>query len=113
MCRQLQKNSSSSSAPTNVNFTTDVSTGPLAANGGYLIQNGVIVARTSAGAFIAVSATCTPQGGTLSFSSSDTFNCPLHGAQFNTSGVVTRGPASTNLQTYHTSLSGNSLHVYS
>ena len=107
-----KKSGSSNTGPTNVNFTLDVSSGPLSSNGGYTIQSGVIVARTSTGAFVAVSATCTHQGGTLSFSP-DTFNCPLHGAQFNTSGAVTRDPASTNLQTYHTSLSGNSLRVYS
>jgi|ERR1700757_102672 len=108
------KTSSSPSGPTSVNFTVDVSTGNLATNGGYIIQSGVIVARTSTGSFVAVSATCTHQGGTLSFSSSgNIFQCPLHGATFNTGGVVTGGPASTNLQVYKTTLSGNSLHVFS
>jgi cytochrome b6-f complex iron-sulfur subunit len=109
-----QKTSSSPSGPTNVNFTVDVSTGALATNGGYLIQSGVIVARTTSGSFVAVSATCTHSGGTLGYnSSSNIFQCPLHGATFNTSGVVTGGPAPTNLQAYKTTLSGNSLHVYS
>lgn len=108
-----KKTSTSSSGPTSVDFTVNVSTGALASNGGYIIQNGVIVARTSTGSFVAVSATCTHAGGTLGFTSADVFSCPLHGAQFNTSGAVTRGPASTNLQSYHTSLSGSSLRVYS
>jgi cytochrome b6-f complex iron-sulfur subunit len=97
-----------------VNFTVDVSTGALATNGGYLIQSGVIVARTSTGSFVAVSATCTHAGGQLGYnSSSNIFQCPLHGATFNTSGAVTNGPATTNLQKFNTSLSGNSLRVYS
>ena len=108
-----KKTSSTPSGPTNVNFTVDVSTGALSSNGGYLIQSGVIVARTSTGSFVAVSATCTHAGGTLGFTSSNIFQCPLHGATFNTSGTVTGGPATTNLQKYNTALNGNSLRVYS
>jgi cytochrome b6-f complex iron-sulfur subunit len=108
------KTSSSPSGPTGVNFTVDVSTGPLASNGGSIIQSGVIVARTTSGSFVAVSVTCTHEGGQLGFnSSSNIFQCPLHGATFNTGGVVTSGPASTNLQVYKTTLSGNSLRVFS
>jgi cytochrome b6-f complex iron-sulfur subunit len=102
-----------STGPASVNFTLDVSSGALATNGGYLIQSGVIVARTSMGSFVAVSATCTHAGGTLGFSGSNTFVCPLHGATFNTGGAVISGPTSTALQKYNTALSGNSLHVYS
>ncbi|HTA61413.1 MAG TPA: Rieske (2Fe-2S) protein [Bacteroidia bacterium] len=108
-----KKTSSASSGPANVNFTVDVSTGQLATNGGYIIQSGVIVARTSSGAFVAVSATCTHAGGQLGFTSSNIFQCPLHGATFNTSGAVISGPTSTNLQKYNTTLTGNSLRVYS
>jgi len=99
--------------PASVNFTVDVSTGALSANGGYIIKSGVIVARTSTGSFVAVSDTCTHNGGQLYFTHPDTFQCPLHGATFNTSGVVTGGPAPTNLQKYNTALSGSSLRVYS
>jgi cytochrome b6-f complex iron-sulfur subunit len=102
-----------STTATSVNFTVDVSSGPLAANGGSLIENGVIVARTSSGTYIAVSATCTHQGETLGFSSSNTFVCPLHGATFDTSGGVINGPATTALQKYNTALTGTSLRVYS
>jgi len=98
---------------TSVDFILNVSSGALATNGGSLIQNGVIVARTNTGTYIAVSATCTHQGGTLGFSSSDTFVCPLHGATFNTSGGVISGPTSTALQKYNTTLTGTSLRVYS
>ncbi len=98
---------------TSVDFTVDVSSGALAANGGSLIKNGVIVARTSSGSYIAVSATCTHEGGTLGFSSSNTFVCPLHGATFNSSGGVISGPTSTALQKFNTTLTGTSLRVYS
>ena len=97
---------------TSVDFTVDVSSGALATNGGSLIQNGVIVARTNTGTYIAVSATCTHQGGTLGFSNSNTFVCPLHGATFNSSGGVISGRTSTALQKYNTTLTGTSLRVY-
>lgn len=108
------KTSTSPSGPTSVNFTVDVSTGPLATNGGSYVQSGVIVARTTSGSFIAVSVTCTHAGGQIDYNSSrNMFQCPVHGATFSSSGVVTGGPASTNLQVYKTTLSGNSLRVYS
>lgn len=95
-----------------VSFTVDISSGPLATNGGSLVKNGVIIARTTTGAFIAVAAACTHQGVTVNFvSSSTSFSCPGHGAQFNANGTVTQGPAATNLKKYSTSLSGTTLTV--
>ena len=99
--------------PSNVNFTVNVSTGALATKGGYLLQDGVIVAHTNSGTFVAVSATCTHQGGTVDFSTANVFMCPIHGATFDTTGAVLSGPASSALQKYNTSLSGNNLRVYS
>lgn len=108
------KESTTPSTPSNVDFTLDVSTGALAANGGYLVSNGVIVARTTSGSFIAVSAACTHEGTNVYYSSSNNnFICPNHGAKFSTSGSVTQGPASKSLTQYKTTLSGTSLRVYS
>jgi cytochrome b6-f complex iron-sulfur subunit len=109
-----KKTSNSTSTSSSVDFTISVASGALATNGGYLIQNGVIIARTMAGAFIAVSATCTHAGGTLQYASStNDFTCPVHGAAFDTSGNVINGPASTPLQKYITTLTGTSLRVHS
>ena len=47
---------------TAVDFTLDVSTGALSQSGGYLINNGVIVAKTLTGDFIAVTAACSHEG---------------------------------------------------
>ena len=99
---------------TNVDFTVDTSTGTLSKNGGYLVSNGVIVARTNSGTFIAVAAACTHEGSTVNyFASNNSFVCPNHGARFDSNGSVTQGPASTNLTKFNTSLSGSSLRVYS
>jgi cytochrome b6-f complex iron-sulfur subunit len=101
-------------APANVDFTLDVSTGALASNGGFLVSNGVVVARTTSGTFLAVSAACTHEGVTVDYNaSSNNFICPKHGAKFDSGGGVTQGPAKTNLTKYNTTLSGNSLRVYS
>jgi cytochrome b6-f complex iron-sulfur subunit len=96
---------SPSPAPTNVDFTLDISTGTLANNGGFLVHNGIVVARTTSGDFLAVSASCTHQGTNVNYNASgNKFICPNHGAQFNSSGVVTQGPASSNLAQYNTEL---------
>jgi cytochrome b6-f complex iron-sulfur subunit len=97
-----------------VDFNVDVSTGSLAANGGFLVQNGVLVAKTLTGTFIAVSAACTHQGTTVNYvSSTNSFLCPNHGARFSANGTVTQGPAETNLKQYNTSLTGSTLRVFS
>ena len=97
-----------------VDFTLDISSGPLATNGGSLIKDGVIVARTTDGSFLAVSSACTHQGTTINYvSTSNSFNCPNHGAQFDSNGNVTQGPATSKLKSYTTFHSGNTLRVYS
>src|SRR5665648_245051 len=64
----------------------------LNSNGGSLLKSGVIVAKTSAGAYIAVSSACTHQGSTINFNSAgNRFICPNHGANFSTTGSVLVG----------------------
>ncbi len=114
LASSCEKDGTASAAPTNVDFTLDITTGTLAANGGHLVHLGVLVARTLTGSFIAVSAGCTHQGTTVNYSSAgNNFICPNHGAQFSSTGAVTRGPASSNLAQYNTALTGNSLRVFS
>ena len=106
-----KKKSSGPSGPT-VNFTVNVASGPLATNGGSMVQQGVIIGRTMSGSFIAVAAACTHQGSTINYvSGSNSFSCPAHGAQFDSGGNVTAGPATTALKKYNTSLSGTTLTV--
>ena len=96
-----------------VDFTLDTATGALSSNGGFLVSNNVIVARTNTGTFIAVAAACTHQGTTINYNASgNKFICPNHGAQFDSNGTVTQGPASTSLTKYNTALTGTSLRVY-
>lgn len=108
------KKSDTGTPSSSVDFTLDTSTGSLANNGGHLVTQGVLVARTNSGTFIAVSAACTHERTTVNyFASSNNFICPNHGAQFDSNGSVTQGPASTNLKKYNTALTGTSLRVFS
>jgi len=112
-CGKSSKDSTPS-APSNVDFTLDVSSGDLASNGGYLVSQGILVARTNAGAFLAVSAACTHEGTTVNYNAANNnFVCPNHGAKFSSSGMVTLGPATTNLKSYNTSLTNSTLRIYS
>ncbi len=104
------------SAPTNVDFTLDL-TNPgysaLNSNGGYVYNDGIIVARTVTGSYVAVSQYCTHAGGTVVYDkSANDFYCPVHGSVYNLSGNVVQGPAPSPLIKYNTSLSGSSLRVY-
>ena len=115
-CGKSSNDSTSSvpSPPSNVDFTLDVSSGALASNGGFLVSQGILVARTNAGAFLAVSAACTHEGTTVNYNSANNnFVCPNHGAKFSSTGMVTLGPATTNLKSYNTSLTNSTLRIYS
>jgi cytochrome b6-f complex iron-sulfur subunit len=114
-CGKSSSGSTSSvpSPPSNVDFTLDVSSGALASNGGFLVSQGILVARTSAGAFLAVSAACTHEGTTVNYNAANNnFVCPNHGAKFSNTGMVTLGPATTNLKSYNTSLTNSTLRIY-
>lgn len=102
------------SAPSNVDFTLDISTGSLSVDKGFLVSNGIVVARVNSTTFIAVSAACTHEGTNVNYvGSSNSFNCPNHGANYSNTGVRLNGPGSGNLKQYNVTLTGNSLRVYS
>lgn len=99
-----------------VDFALDLSSATYAAlnsNGGSVVKDNIIIARTSAGAFVAVSSVCTHQGSTIGFeSAASRFHCPNHGSNFGTDGSVINGPALSALKKYNTQLTGTSLRVY-
>jgi cytochrome b6-f complex iron-sulfur subunit len=112
-----QGSSNDITAPSNVDFTVDLSSqegSALNSVGGYIYKNGVVIARVSQTQFSALSQACTHQGTTVNYqSSASRFHCPNHGSNFDTNGNVINGPATRNLTKYNTTLSGNSLRVYS
>lgn len=105
------------SGPSNVDFTLDLSVSAnvaLLTNGGYLTSNGVIVARTTSGTYIAVQQSCTHESYPLVYQSANhRFYCNNHGSYFNEAGVVQVSPATKSLTTYTTVLTGSSLRVHS
>ena len=102
-----------------LDFTLDLTQAANAAittNGGSLVKGRIIVARTSAGVYVAVASTCTHLGYALGFNSDDQFHCQNpaagHGSIFRTTGSVVNGPAATALKMCYTSLTGTPLRVF-
>lgn len=91
----------------------DAGNASLKTKGNALVKNGVIVAHTNAGAYIAVSAACTHQGTTVEYqASASRFHCPNHGSNFTETGAVLNGPAAAPLKEFKTTLTANNLRVY-
>lgn len=103
--------------PTGIDFTLDLTLAANAAlltNGGSISSNGIIVAKTKTGSYIAVQRSCTHETYALIYQSANSrFYCQNHGATFTEGGVVTGGPTSKSLKTYNTQLNGTSLRIYS
>ena len=104
--------------PSNVNFTLDLTNAAnssLKSVGGAVSVNGVIVIHTNAGAYSALSATCTHAGCTVGYDSrSATIICPCHGGTYNAStGAVISGPPPSALTKYTVTQAGNILTVKS
>ena len=100
--------------PSNVNLSLDLTTSaysPLLSPGGFAYtNNGIIVAQTMAGKYIAVSQYCTHQGVTVNYdSTANDFTCPAHGSVFSATGAVTNGPAGSALKQYTVTKTGNTL----
>ena len=100
-----------------VDFTLDLTSQTYAAlnsNGGSVVKDNIIIARTSGGAFVALSSVCTHQQyNPIAFeSAASRFHCPNHGSNFATDGSVINGPALNPLKKYNTQLTGTNLRVY-
>lgn len=81
---------------------------------GYVYGAGgrVIVAKTTAGGYIAVAAPCTHQGTPVVFqTASNNFFCPNHSSRFSSSGAVLNGPAAAPLRAYTVVQTGNMLRI--
>jgi cytochrome b6-f complex iron-sulfur subunit len=99
----------------NAKLTLDLSS-QITAIGDFVATNGIIVVRIASGnqasSFKAFSNICPHQGGNISYDKgSTTFTCATHGATFNQSGTVTKGPATSNMSTFIVAVTGNTLTV--
>jgi cytochrome b6-f complex iron-sulfur subunit len=100
----------------NGKLTVNIGAGsPLESQGGMAIVTSpagiFLVTRTSATAFLAVTAQCTHQACVVSNGTGTSYVCPCHGSEFDTSGRVIVGPASVPLQQYQTQFSNNVLTI--
>ena len=88
----------SGTASGNSVLVTVDATSPLAATGGAaLVQSSrgsFLVIRAATDTFNAMTR-CTHEQCTITGFSNQTFQCPCHGSQFNSTGGVVHGPAST------------------
>lgn len=92
---------------TTVDFTLDLNDSAFSSlknNGGYAYKNGIIIAKTTDGSYVAFSSACTHEGATITSTGGTGFICPRHGATFNNAGAATGGPAKNSLKKYNTQL---------
>jgi cytochrome b6-f complex iron-sulfur subunit len=96
-------------------ITVDTAGTPLATNGTLALvrtsAGDVLVARTGAGSFVALSANCTHQRCEITAYSGQEFVCPCHGSRFDASGRVVQGPAPASLPVFQTQLAGDVLTI--
>ncbi|WP_026997004.1 QcrA and Rieske domain-containing protein [Flectobacillus major] len=87
-----------------VDFTLDLSLAAnqaLLANGGYIYNGNIIIAKTTSGSFIALSKVCTHQGTTVEYrKDTNDIYCPNHGSRFDITGKVIQSPAPSPLTMY-------------
>lgn len=88
---------------------------PLANTGAMaLVQAGntsLLVTRTGATTFTALTAICTHEQCEINGSNSGRFVCPCHGSIFSTTGSVITGPAISPLRNFATSFAGTTLTI--
>ena len=100
------------------NFTLnldDAANAALKTNGGYIVTQGTVVARTIAGAYVAATVTCSHEGRlqVQYDKSTNGYMCTAHGATFDLTGKGTNSNGSKGLAIYKTSVSGSTLTVTS
>jgi cytochrome b6-f complex iron-sulfur subunit len=105
-------------AATPADFTLnldDAANAALKVNGGYVVSNGTVVARTNAGAYVAATVICSHEQKTqVTYrKSSDSYYCTAHGAEFDLKGKGLNSTGSKGLTVYQTALTGTSLRVFS
>lgn len=108
---------SESVTPSNLDFTIDLNDSANAAlknNGGYVIKNGTVVAKTISGTYAAATQTCSHEGNKqIIYNGQGQWQCTVHGALFDESGKGLNSNGSKGLAIYKTELTGTMLRVYS
>ena len=111
-----KKEDSTPTPPSNVNLTIDLTNSTyvdlLTPGGTYKTSNGIIIAQTKTGSYIAVSEYCTHAGTAVQyFVNTNEFICPAHGSVFSATGTVKSGQANSALKQYTVAKSGTTLTI--
>ncbi|WP_044171952.1 Rieske (2Fe-2S) protein [Flectobacillus major] len=115
-CSKNSEVSPTTGSTGSVDFTLDLaatSNASLANSGGYVISNGVVVARTSQGTYVAATNTCSHEAKKKVIFSNGEFYCTEHGARYSTTGTGLNSYGANGLTVYKTELTGTSLRIYS
>jgi cytochrome b6-f complex iron-sulfur subunit len=107
-----------SDTPSPVDFTLnldDAANAALKTNGGYIISNNTVVAKDINGNYVAATVICSHEGlkQVAYDKANNRYNCSAHGAQFDLKGKGLNNNGSKGLTVYQTSLTGNTLRVFS
>jgi len=95
-----------------VDLTADA-TQDLTNAGGFLLigQADIMAINVDGAAIRAFTSICTHEQCTINSFANDTFTCPCHGSEFNTSGEVLQGPAPDPLTEYDVTRSGDTVTI--
>ncbi len=99
---------------TNALLTLDLTASANSAllkNGGYIAKNGIVVARTSRGVYVAATQTCSHEPRKNVVFQSDSYGCTVHGARFDLTGKGLNSLGSRGLKIYQVTLTGNILTI--
>ncbi|GAA4416633.1 hypothetical protein GCM10023187_48240 [Nibrella viscosa] len=91
----------------------DPANAALRRGNGYVISNGVVVARTMHGSFVAATHICSHEKNQAVIFDDNTFVCTVHGARFDTTGKGLNSLGSRGLRVFKTALNGTALRVFS
>jgi cytochrome b6-f complex iron-sulfur subunit len=105
-------------AVTPADFTLDLTTAAnanLKTNGGYVVSNGIVVAKTTAGEYVAATVTCSHEQKTqVTYDKTkNEWLCTAHQARFDLTGKGLNSEGNKGLAIYKTTLTGTNLRVFS
>ena len=83
----------------------------LAKNGGYIVKNDVVIAKTNLGTYVAVTLVCSHEGNKAITYQTSEFVCTVHGARYDNTGKGLNANGMFGIKAYQTSVIGNILTV--
>ncbi len=92
---------------------TDASNAALLKNGGYIINNRIVIARTNSGDYVAATQRCSHEGTYAIILKNDEWLCTDHDARFDLTGNGLNSNGNKGLTIYKTSLNGEILTISS